>query len=165
MLMPLNNARAVEMHLWDISNELSGRHGRTIYDRVFDLPRIIQYTIWYSLEAEMKKKQLVRKKFRDAVFTRDQYTCVCCDFESSSDVDDLIQPLDAHHITPREEMPNGGYAAENGVSLCERCHILAEDYYVNGKTLDGYNPKDLYTLVGSSYKKALRASEKLSSAT
>ncbi len=106
----------------------------------------------------MKKKQLVRKRFRDSVFVRDQYRCVGCGLQSSADKDEL----DAHHITPREEMPNGGYATENGVSLCAKCHVLAEDYYVTGETIDWYYPKDLYRLVGSSYEQALRASERLS---
>ncbi len=165
MLMPLNNARAIEMHLWDISyNGPCGEHGRTIYDQIDDLMCTIQYTIVAELresaEGGMKKKHLVRKKFRDAVFTRDQYRCACCGFESSPDVDES-QQLDAHHITPREEMPNGGYVAENGISLCWTCHVFAEDYYANGKTVKGYRPEDLYTLVGSSYEKALRSSERL----
>lgn len=48
----------------------------------------------------MKKKQLVRAKFRDEVFRRDKHKCVFCD---------VTENLDAHHITDRNEMLNGGY--------------------------------------------------------
>lgn len=71
--------------------------------------------------------------------------------------------LDAHHVTPREEMPNGGYVKENGISLCKnRCHLMAEEY-LQGTTLhEGFSPEELYKEIGSDHKKAVRASEKLS---
>ena len=54
-----------------------------------------------------KKKKLIREQFRDAVFKRDDYKCQHC----GEDVGPVLanQYLDAHHITDRNEMPNGGY--------------------------------------------------------
>lgn len=63
--------------------------------------------------------------------------------------------LDAHHITPREEMPNGGYVPENGISVCPRCHIKAEDQLLN------FRPEDLYKEIGSSKHKAIETSRRL----
>lgn len=105
----------------------------------------------------MKKKHLIRSKFRAAVFSRDEYKCICCGLQSTTDGEDL----DAHHITPREEMPNGGYVAENGASLCAKCHILAENYFAGGETLEGYRPSDLYAKINSSFEKARKASLRL----
>ena len=62
--------------------------------------------------------------------------------------------LDAHHITSRDKMPNGGYVKENGATLCEECHLKAE-----GDNVVGFKIDDLYELIGSDYITALRASQ------
>lgn len=72
-----------------------------------------------------------------------------------------LSPLDAHHITDRNEMPNGGYVKENGISLCPICHIRAENFHRTGTALPGYSPDELYKLIGSSKEKARAASLKL----
>lgn len=100
-----------------------------------------------------KQKKLIRQKFRDAVFKRDNYQCVTCKVKNIE--------LDAHHITDRNELPNGGYVPENGISLCPNCHVLAEVFHNTSTAAPGYEPENLYILIGSSYDKALRASEKL----
>lgn len=69
--------------------------------------------------------------------------------------------LDAHHITDRTLMPNGGYVEANGVSLCPSCHEKAETFHSTGTALLGWAPDDLYRLVGSSYDEAVKASERL----
>lgn len=108
----------------------------------------------------MKKKQLIRENFREAVFKRDGYKCRKCGKPQSQ------VKLDAHHISDRNLMPNGGYVAENGISLCDcdgGCHMKAEQFYITeGKEYpEGFHPNDLYALVGSSYEKAVKASERL----
>lgn len=105
-----------------------------------------------------KKKKLIRAAFRDAVFTRDKHRCVMCGMSGEE------QHLDAHHITDRNEMPNGGYVKENGISLCPECHVKAEVYHSTDHEdhVEGFLPEDLYQKVGSSYAKAYAASERLS---
>lgn len=100
----------------------------------------------------MNKKQ-IRQVFRDAVFGRDG-KCVFCG---------KTENLDAHHITDRNEMPNGGYVKENGITLCPEHHLQAEKFHISGgKEWDeGFHPDDLYKKIGSSYFSALKASEKL----
>lgn len=92
----------------------------------------------------MNKKKLVRETFRTEVFTRDNYKCKVC---NDSHID-----IDAHHITDRHQMPNGGYVKENGITLCPRCHIMAEKYHLTkgSRWYDGYTPLELYKLIGSS---------------
>ena len=105
------------------------------------------------------KKKQVRAAFRDATFARDRYRCVGCDFESSPAR--ANGELDAHHITDRTEMPNGGYVEENGVSLCPSCHRKAEEFHSTGTAAPGFNPDELYAKIGSSHRRAVEASEKL----
>lgn len=82
----------------------------------------------------MKKEILLsRDVFRESVFARDQNTCVCCEKPA----------VDAHHIIERRLWPDGGYYIDNGASLCEEHHILAE------KTL--LTPEDLRELTGITY--------------
>lgn len=110
----------------------------------------------------MSGKKDVRKKFRQDVFARDNYTCRICDTVYGKDKAENF--LDAHHITDREEMPKGGYVKENGISLCKAdCHFKAEKFHISGgiEWEQGMHPNDLYNIIGSSYEKAIKASEKL----
>ncbi len=90
-----------------------------------------------------KEKKAIRKKFRQVVFERDNYQCRYCDQREG---------LDAHHITDRNELPNGGYVRENGITLCPEHHELAEVYHQSGGSnwVEGFHPDDLYNLIGSS---------------
>lgn len=103
--------------------------------------------------AKIEKRKL-RAIFRDAVFDRDGYRCVTCGEGSTK--------LDAHHITDRKDMPNGGYVVENGISLCEGCHLKAEAYHASGEAMTDFSPEDLYQRIRSTLDEAIIASEKLS---
>lgn len=100
-----------------------------------------------------QKKKAVREAFRNAVFKRDMMLCKVCG-ESK-------KPLDAHHVTDRNLMPNGGYVPENGIALCPECHEKAEVFHQTGTPEPGYSPEDLYRMIGSSYEDAVRKSNKL----
>lgn len=93
------------------------------------------------------KKKQIRENFRNNVFSRDKNKCLKCG----------KQCVDAHHITDRNEISNGGYVKENGISLCTECHEKAEVWHNSGKTefVDGYHPNDLYMLINSSYELAV----------
>lgn len=123
-------------------------------------------------KADLKKWRVA---FRKAVLERDGYKCKVCGVPGTDET------LDPHHITPREKMPNGGYCAENGITLCkgeEGCHKKAEGYLIWEGALDAqygdpgfvryameplrdFSPEALYKLIGSSYEKAVEAAEKL----
>jgi CRISPR-associated protein Cas8b1/Cst1 subtype I-B len=107
----------------------------------------------------MSKKKEIRRRFRESCFERDKYCCVKCGFKSSKDRAE--QELDAHHITPRTEMPNGGYVKENGISLCSVCHVYAEEFYSTGIAHKGYSVEELYLIINSSLEEAIKASNKL----
>jgi 5-methylcytosine-specific restriction endonuclease McrA len=95
-----------------------------------------------------------RNLFREGVFERDSRKCKICGNK---------EKLDAHHITDRHEMPNGGYVLSNGISLCEDCHWKAEQYHMTlgNWNEDGFHPDDLYKKIGSSYDIARKDSENL----
>lgn len=95
------------------------------------------------------KKKAVRAAFRDAVFRRDGHRCVIC---GATGV-----PLDAHHIHPREDMPNGGYVAANGITLCDTedgCHAKAEAVLQGRAEDDVFAPSALFKRIGSSLEYA-----------
>ncbi len=103
--------------------------------------------------------------FRDSVFKRDQYTCRACLKKFTPKIAE--ENLDAHHITPRELMPAGGYVKENGISLCKNrynnepsCHEKAESY-LHDNLIEGFSPKELYAKINSSYELAQKVSQKL----
>ncbi len=101
----------------------------------------------------MKRKQLIRLKFKDAVLKRDKNKCVFCEETKN---------LDAHHITDRNLMPNGGYVKENGITLCQTHHLMAEKYHItNGlEWEENMHPDELYLKINSSYALAYKMSEK-----
>ena len=100
------------------------------------------------------EKKNIREIFRTKVFERDKHQCKFC--EISTD-------LDAHHITDRSKMPNGGYVLQNGITLCKKHHLMAEVYHLTeGRSYHpGFHPNELYRLVRSSLEEATSASKKL----
>jgi 5-methylcytosine-specific restriction endonuclease McrA len=117
-----------------------------------------------------KKKRAAREAFRDAVFRRDKYLCQGADCvgkptprEHDGPTKVTAHTLDAHHITDRTLMPNGGYVPENGISLCAACHQKAERFHESGgkEHERWYHPDDLYRTIGSSKVAAEEASKRL----
>ena len=97
-----------------------------------------------------QKKKRIRDEFRNAVFSRDKYTCCMCGEGG----------VDPHHIVNRSLFPNGGYVFENGISLCSKCHERAEAW--NGHIEDElFSPAKLYEKIGSSLTEALAADARL----
>lgn len=101
------------------------------------------------------RKKEIRANFRATVFRRDKYRCRICGAQFTVETAEVY--LDAHHITDRHDMPNGGYVKSNGISLCKNgnpsCHELAE------KRAGGLTPEELYRRIGSSYELALKESQ------
>lgn len=105
------------------------------------------------------KKKQIRQKFRDDCYKRDKYQCVMCSFKSTKEKAE--NDLDAHHITDRNLMSNGGFVYQNGISLCYDCHMKAEEFHSTGVSAVGFSPEDLYAKINSSLKLAEEASKKL----
>ena len=56
------------------------------------------------------------KKWRDAVYKRDNWTCRRCNTKCGS------RTIVAHHIKSFEEYSELRYSVENGLTLCRKCH-------------------------------------------
>ena len=70
---------------------------------------------------ERKKVEhtLAHKKFRIAIFKRDNYTCQMCGAKRKKG-DRII--LNAHHIRPFSLFPELRHEISNGLTLCSKCH-------------------------------------------
>lgn len=62
------------------------------------------------------------KKWRMAVFQRDNWTCQTCGIRSKAGEPIYLQ---AHHIKGWAQYPELRFKVENGITLCEECHKLA----------------------------------------
>lgn len=69
-----------------------------------------------------------RDDFRNLIFNRDNHQCVVCGEKTTA----------AHHIIERRLFSDGGYYLDNGVSLCDKHHILAEQTLLSCDELRQY---------------------------
>jgi hypothetical protein len=107
-----------------------------------------------------QNKKEIRKKFRDVCLKRDKYACVICGLKASSP-EEAENIFDVHHIVDRNELANGGYVLENGITLCHVDHLKAEHYHSTGVALPGFSIEELYKKIGSSREKAFDSANKL----
>lgn len=60
------------------------------------------------------------KEWRKSVYQRDGYRCVNCGSK---------EKLNAHHILSWRDFPEKRYDIQNGITLCEKCHIQFHKKY------------------------------------
>jgi 5-methylcytosine-specific restriction endonuclease McrA len=79
----------------------------------------------FDIEFDGEKRQagsLSYKNWRNAVFTRDDYTCQKCGKEFP------VEILEAHHIKPFSIAPELQFDIDNGLTLCHNCHVKTDSY-------------------------------------
>jgi len=74
---------------------------------------------------------LTRDEFRNICLERDKHECRVCG---------EVHDLSVHHILERKLWEDGGYYEHNGVTLCPKCHLLAEGCFIM--------PHELWSLLG-----------------
>lgn len=74
-------------------------------------------------EEKRIRRSLEARLWREAVFARDNFTCQKCKERGGS--------LRAHHILNWARNPEVRFAIDNGITLCNPCHILF--HHVHGK--------------------------------
>jgi len=72
------------------------------------------------------RKSLEYKLWREAVFKRDNYTCIWCGGESHGDIE-------ADHIKSFAYFPELRFAIDNGRTLCRKCHKTTDTYLYKAK--------------------------------
>jgi len=72
-------------------------------------------------------KLLTKKEFRREVFERDNYRCVICREPGIGNPFSYDYNLDPHHIIEKRLFEDCGFYIDNGATLCEFHHILAEE--------------------------------------
>ena len=82
-------------------------------------------------ERQILMNQVEYKLWRKAVFERDRWTCVECNYRSKGKTD-----INADHIKPWSLYPKLRYAIDNGRTLCVPCHqktfIFIGNQYMKG---------------------------------
>lgn len=68
-------------------------------------------------ESHLIRNSWEYKAWRDAVFKRDDYRCVCCGRHH--------RRLEAHHLKNFSSYPEGRFDVDNGATLCVECHSPA----------------------------------------
>lgn len=68
-------------------------------------------------------KTIKYKQWRTAVFKRDNFTCQKCGITKCC--------LEAHHIKSWAKYPKSRYKLNNGLTLCQKCHLKTRKNYKN----------------------------------
>lgn len=69
-----------------------------------------------TTEEHMARNNTYYKEWLKNVFNRDNYTCQCCGKRGGN--------LNAHHLYNFSKCKNLRYDVNNGITLCERCHLI-----------------------------------------
>lgn len=78
-----------------------------------------------TMLSEKIRKSLEYKLWREAVFARDNWTCVWCGIKSKKGIKVELQ---ADHIKPFAYYPELRFAIDNGRTLCGPCHKTTDTY-------------------------------------
>lgn len=87
-----------------------------------------------SPESRIIRNSIEYKLWREAVFERDNYTCIWCGVRSGNG---KRVTLNADHIKPFSQYPELRFAIDNGRTLCVDCHKTTDTF--GGKSLKFIN--------------------------
>lgn len=82
-----------------------------------------EHPSWQGGKRSERKKAMSTYEYKDwrkAVFSRDNYTCVCCNATGIY--------IEADHIKPWCAFPELRYDVDNGRTLCKPCHLKQETH-------------------------------------
>jgi 5-methylcytosine-specific restriction endonuclease McrA len=80
-------------------------------------------TFDFDIEFEGEKRETgLSRKWRNAVFTRDLFTCQKCHRKLHA------RELEAHHIKSFSVAPELQFDVKNGLTLCHDCHVQTDSY-------------------------------------
>lgn len=76
----------------------------------------------------VERSTLEYRTWRKNVFSRDCYTCQCCGARNSNGNGKTVK-LIGHHIKDWKNNVDARYEIDNGITLCEECHIKFHSVY------------------------------------
>lgn len=79
--------------------------------------KIEDFNGFSTTEQHMARNNTYYKEWVRKVFERDNYTCQCCGKRGGN--------LNAHHLYNFSEYPDLRYDVSNGITFCERCHLIS----------------------------------------
>lgn len=79
-------------------------------------------------EREIKRDYTEYYQWRQKVYERDNYTCICCGYDKGN-------KLNAHHLNGYNWDKEHRTDVNNGVTLCKDCHNLFHDIYGYGNNV------------------------------
>lgn len=99
-------ARATQSTMENRIKSSCRQHGISIED----------FTGFSTTEQHMARNNTYYKEWIRKVFTRDNYTCQCCGKHGGN--------LNAHHLYNFSTHEDLRYNVDNGITLCEQCHLI-----------------------------------------
>lgn len=113
-----------------IHNPQTFKKGMTPWNKDKPYPRMlgVNNPAWKGGVTPVNHKirvSLEYRLWRNAVFKRDNYTCIWCGYKSKG-----TRPVDIHadHIKPFAYFPELRFAIDNGRTLCIPCHRKTDTY-------------------------------------
>ena len=80
-----------------------------------------EWTGYVATETQLARNKTEYSDWRNAVFTRDNYTCRCCGARNERGSGKSVY-LHAHHLESFAKNPELRFDINNGVTLCKECH-------------------------------------------
>ena len=77
---------------------------------------IDEFNGFSTTEQHIARNNTYYKEWTNKVFERDNYTCQCCGKRGGN--------LNAHHLYNFSEYEDLRYDLNNGITLCEKCHLI-----------------------------------------
>ena len=106
--------RGNERFVWPFAKTFAGLHKQN------DRPKGKDHWNWkggITPQNQKERNSPQYRRWRDAVFVRDSYTCQSCGQRGGK--------LNAHHISPWAKDTERRFDVSNGITLCKQCHKAA----------------------------------------
>lgn len=104
-----------------ISDANKGKHpSEETKQKLSDAKKGVKNYLWKGGSSKTGYGSLEYKRWRIRVFERDNWTCQFCGIRGVY--------IMAHHIKSWAHYPNLRFDVTNGVTLCEDCHKLTDNY-------------------------------------
>lgn len=82
----------------------------------------------HLIKEEIDRKYPAYIDWRNSIYKRDNYSCMCCKVDANKLRQNELK-IHAHHIKNFKDYPDCRIDLDNGITLCEKCHLLFHSLY------------------------------------